>query len=79
MRDLIELAKSEGNVAVFTRGGSMTHLLDASASPNSQIAALCGRSPGFGTYWHGTGSQAEYDDAATRVLCTPCYLRFVLG
>lgn len=57
---------------VYTPGGVMAHLLRDVDSPNSPAPALCGRSPGFLTDWHGTGTQREHETAATRNLCTRC-------
>lgn len=56
---------------VFTEGGTVAHLLDPLASPNSRDDALCGRSP-WPAYWHGTGSQEEYDKAMDLRLCAVC-------
>jgi hypothetical protein len=57
---------------VYTAGGEKVHLLSPLDSPNQSSRSLCGRTPAFGDYWHGTGSQEEHDTAARRPLCTRC-------
>lgn len=57
---------------VYTPQGKRTHLLAPQHSPNTTESALCGRSPGFGDFWWGTGSQDEYDTAKQQELCSQC-------
>lgn len=57
---------------VYTPGGKKSHLLWPSDSANKPVSALCGRSPGFGDLWRGTGSQLEEDTAWSQELCIQC-------
>lgn len=56
---------------VYTEAGTVSHLLDATKSPNSRDDALCGRSPWPGL-WHGTGAQDEYEKAEDLKACVSC-------
>jgi hypothetical protein len=47
------------------------HLLPWGVSPNSPVAALCGRDP-WPSDWLGTGTQVERDRAAELPLCIIC-------
>lgn len=60
---------------VYTPAGRMAHLLRPLDSPNSTVPSLCGRWPGAGDFWLGTGSQREREEAAKRPLCTQCEQR----
>lgn len=63
---------SEDYTRVYTDGGTVAHLLQPWDSPNdSGMEALCGRSAWPG-YFHGTGSQEEYEKAETLTLCVTC-------
>lgn len=60
---------------VYTPAGTKAHVLPWYASPNNSAEkALCGRSA-WPAYWHGTGSQDEYEKAADLPLCTACAAR----
>lgn len=54
---------------VYTPTGKRAHLLRPDISPNLRLAALCGGMP---RAWHGTGTQAEYEMAASLPLCRYC-------
>lgn len=51
-----------------------SHYLDPGDSPNSWCPAICNSRvhPPLGELWHGTGTQAEEEEAASRELCTGC-------
>lgn len=52
--------------------GEVAHLLTGDTSPNSELPAACGVSPGVGGYWFGTGTQDEYDRAERLPTCQGC-------
>lgn len=60
------------NTRVYIFSGKVAHLLDSPSSPNSTVPALCGTTPPWFTYWMGTGSQMEINEAASRRLCLNC-------
>lgn len=51
--------------------GLVAHALDTA----SEAAAICGASAGHGDYWLGTGTQDEYERAATLPECRRCAAR----
>lgn len=64
-------------IRVYTPGGRKAHLLRPGVSPNSSAPSACGRWPGFGEYWRGTGAQLEHEVAANLTLCKQCERRTV--
>jgi hypothetical protein len=68
----------------YVQGGQCVHALTRAGSSTVGIArARCGVSPTLWTMikgapslsWYGTGSQAEYDRAASLPLCRRCVAR----
>jgi len=58
---------------VYALHGKMAHLLAPWESPNLGYAfTLCRRQPRLFTAWLGTGSQAEYERAASLPACEQC-------
>lgn len=59
---------------VYLARGHTAHLLDPTVSTAwMELArALCGKRPHHRVEWRGTGSQDEYDRAASLALCTGC-------
>ena len=58
---------------VYSRHGKMAHLLRPGAGPSfGYPAALCRRQPRLFRSWLGTGSQDEYDQAASLPTCGKC-------
>jgi hypothetical protein len=49
-----------------------SHLLEPGESPSNGRAAVCGRTPGLGYVWMGTGTQAEHDKARNLEPCRHC-------
>ena len=61
-----------GYTLVYLSQGRAAHYLAPNVSPNNSAAySLCGVT-NWPTYWLGTGSQAEHDEAASRPLCKHC-------
>lgn len=52
----------------YLPGGKVKHALPHSGA----VTAGCGMGVWRREYWHGTGSQAEYDECARRVPCKRC-------
>lgn len=62
---------SEFGEWAYLPNGVMTHLLQRSEDGLSPWGA-CGIEPNDGDGWHGTGSQAERDEAAFLPHCRVC-------
>lgn len=58
----------------YTYRGRVAHLLPPDASANNGDAALCGRAAWACSPWFGTGSQREYEKAASLPTCILCDL-----
>lgn len=58
---------------VYVLHGKIAHLLPPGERPGVGYSrALCARSPALFGVWLGTGSQSEYDRAASLPLCSRC-------
>lgn len=58
---------------VYLGTANVAHVLPPGQSPNEGPGrAACNRTPDWLVPWMGTGSQDEYDRAATLPLCVSC-------
>jgi hypothetical protein len=57
---------------VYTWTGKRAHVLRFGTGPSDGRAAECSLFPMWGTYWYGTGTQAEWERARALPLCKRC-------
>jgi hypothetical protein len=55
--------------------GQVAHAISNIGPRSLYTSAACRTGPGFGSFWLGTGTQDEYEKAATLPRCRRCELR----